>query len=175
VAEGSTDAAAWNYPEIFSEQSFALYEINLYTRICAICQPISILQWQLTADYSVLTGEGIFGTKGQLTPTQRFWNLKQLASTPADAFVIPFTCSKEAVNCAAFGNISRNEYIVHIVNNGSECQAVVKGIPAGVTSLQIYVTDSKRGMEKNGEVKVVNGTAEFRLQPAAFTSLISLK
>jgi O-glycosyl hydrolase len=77
VGEGSTDAAAWNYPEIFSEESFAFYEINLYTRILAICQPLSILQWQLTADYSVLTGAGIFGTKGPLIPTQRFWNLKQ--------------------------------------------------------------------------------------------------
>jgi hypothetical protein len=175
VAEGSTDAAAWNYPEIFSEQSFALYEINLYTRICAICQPLSILQWQLTADYSVLTGEGIFGTKGPLSPTQRFWNLKQLASTPADAFAIPFTCSKEGINCAAFRNISRNEYIIHVVNNGAECKANIKGIPADVTSLKIYVTDSKRAMEEYGEVKVVNGTAEFNLQPAAFSSLISTR
>ena len=44
------DAAAWRYPAIFKESTFALYEINLYTRLCAICQPLSILQWQLTAD-----------------------------------------------------------------------------------------------------------------------------
>ncbi|MBS1231783.1 MAG: hypothetical protein H6R35_621, partial [Bacteroidetes bacterium] len=132
VAEGSTDAAAWNYPEIFSEQSFALYEINLYIRLCSFCQPLSILQWQLTADYSVLTGEGIFGTQGPLHPTQRFWNLKQLASTPENAFAIPFTCNKEGINCAAFANLSRGEYAVHIVNNGAECQAIVKGIPSDV-------------------------------------------
>lgn len=175
VAEGSTDAAAWTYPEIFSEQSFALYEINLYTRICAVCQPLSILQWQLTADYSVLTGEGIFGTKGQLTPTQRFWNLKQLASTPPDAFALPFTCNSERINCAVFGNISRNDYIVHLVNNGAKCKTKIKGIPSGVTSLQIFVTDSKRAMEKEEVVKVVDGTAEFILQPAAFSSLISIR
>jgi hypothetical protein len=123
----------------------------------------------------VLTGEGIFGTKGQLTPTQRFWNLKQLAATPADAFAIPFSCNKEVVNCAAFGNISKGEYIVHVVNNGAECQATIKGIPAGVNSMQIFVTDTKRSMEKAGDVKVVNGTAVFKLQPAAFTSLVSTK
>ena len=105
VGEGSTDAAAWNYPEIFSESSFALYEINLYMRLCAICQPVSILQWQLTADYSLLTGNGVFGTVGPLQPTQRFWNLKQLASTPEGSFAIPAACSKEDINCAAFGNI----------------------------------------------------------------------
>lgn len=173
VAEGSTDAAAWNYPEIFSEQSFAFYEINLYTKICAICQPVSILQWQLTADYSVLTGDGIFGTTGPLKPTQRFWNLKQLASTPENAFSIPLKCNKDIINCAAFGNISRGEYIVHMVNNGAECQAVIKGVPADVKSFDIYVTDKVKGMEKTGSVNVTNGSVKFTLYPAAFISLIS--
>jgi hypothetical protein len=171
VAEGSTDAAAWNYPEIFSEQSFALYEINLYIRLCSFCQPISILQWQLTADYSVLTGEGIFGTQGPLHPTQRFWNLKQLASTPENAFAIPFTCNKEGINCAAFANLSRGEYAVHIVNNGAECQAIVKGIPSDVHVLELFVTDNKLNMQKTGEIKVVNGIAEFNLHPAGFSTL----
>ena len=175
VAEGSTDAAAWNYPEIFSEQSFALYEINLYTRILAICQPLSILQWQLTADYSVLTGEGIFGTQGPLHPTQRFWNLKQLASTPEDAFAIPLNCNKEAVNCAAFGNMTRGEYAVHIVNNGAERPSVVRGIPSGITAFEIFVTDPAMAMKKTGEVSVVNGTLEFKLPPAAFVTLLSKK
>lgn len=58
IGEGSTDAAAHQYPDIFNETTFALYEINLYTRLCALCQPLSILQWQLTPDYSVLWGDG---------------------------------------------------------------------------------------------------------------------
>lgn len=95
VGEGSTDAAAHGYAEIFNESTFALYEINLYTRICAICQPLSILQWQLTSDYSLLWGDGIYGSKGPLRPTQRFWNIKQLASTPADALAIPVSSSKK--------------------------------------------------------------------------------
>ena len=82
VGEWSTDAAPWRYPRIFSEQSFALHEISPHTRILAISQPKSILQWQLTADYSLLAGGGICGDNGPLRPTQRFWNLKQLASTP---------------------------------------------------------------------------------------------
>jgi hypothetical protein len=173
VGEGSTDAAAWNYPEIFFEQSFALYEINLYLRLCAICQPLSILQWQLTSDYSVLAGEGIYGTEGPLRPTQRFWNLKQLASTPRDAFAIPFTCSKEGVICAAFGNISRGAWAVHMVNNGALCEAVVQGMPAGVTVLDVYVTDKVRGMEKTGEVTVTEGRVALTLPAASFVSIIS--
>jgi hypothetical protein len=173
VGEGSTDAAAWNYPEIFSEESFAFYEINLYTRILSICQPLSILQWQLTADYSLLTGAGIFGTKGPLLPTQRFWNLKQLSATPAGSFALPLTCTKEGVNCAAFGNISRGEYALHIVNNGAECQATVSGIPADVSTFEIFVTDREYGMKKMGEALVSEGKLTFSLSKAGFTTLIS--
>ena len=173
VGEGSTDAAAWNYPEIFSEESFAFYEINLYTRILSICEPLSILQWQLTADYSLLTGAGIFGTKGPLLPSQRFWNLKQLSATPAESFSLPLTCSKEGVNCAAYGNISRGEYALHIVNNGAECQTTVAGIPAGVSGFEIFVTDKENGMKKMGEATVSDGKASFSLHKAGFTTLIS--
>lgn len=171
IAEGSTDAAAWGYPEIFSEQTFALYEINLYMRLCSMCQPLSILQWQLTSDYSVLSGNGIFGTTGELRPTRRFWNLRQLASTPADAFSIPFTCSNKAVNGAVFGNIARNAWAIHLVNNGASRKAHISGIPAGINSLQMYVTDDKKGMEQAAELKVVNGTVDAELPAAAFISL----
>jgi hypothetical protein len=173
VAEGSTDAAAWNYPEIFFEQTFALYEINLYIRICSICQPLSILQWQLTSDYSVLRGEGIFRTVGPLTPTRRFWNLKQLASTPEDAFSIPFACSKEEVNCALFGNIARGKYAIHIVNNGAERPAEIKGLPSGSGLMDVFVTDASRGMEKIGETASIDGLLKLNLPAAAMISLIS--
>ena len=173
VAEGSTDAAAWNYPEIFFEQTFALYEINLYIRICSICQPLSILQWQLTSDYSVLKGEGIFRTVGPLTPTRRFWNLKQLASTPEGAFSIPFTCSKEEVNCALFGNIARGKYALHIVNNGAVRPAEIKGLPADSGLMEVFVTDATRGMEKIGETESVDGLLKLNLPAAAMISLIS--
>ena len=147
--------------------------ISSLLRAPLLAQPLSILQWQLTADYSVLTGDGVFGTKGPLIPTQRFWNLKQLASTPENAFSLPFTVNKEGINCAAFGYIAKGEYAVHIVNNGAERPATVKGIPAGVSTLEIYVTDKAMKMEKTGEVKVTDGTAVFKLQQAGFTTLIS--
>jgi O-glycosyl hydrolase len=175
VAEGSTDAAAWNYPEIFSEQTFAMYEINLYVRICSVCQPLSILQWQLTSDYSVMTGDGIFGTTGPLRPTRRFWNLKQLASTPSDAFSLRTTCNSDALNCAAFGNIARGEYAVHIVNNGAGRQASVKGLPGDASVFEVFVTSETKGMEKTGEVTAVNGALQVNLLPASFTTLISKK
>jgi hypothetical protein len=173
IGEGSTDAAAHTYAEIFNESTFALYEINLYTRICAICQPLSILQWQLTSDYSLLWGDGIYGSQGPLRPTQRFWNMKQLASTPEEAFSIPVTCSKKEVNCAAFGNIAQGKYAVHLVNNGAKSQAIITGIPEGTTDLQIYVTNSVDGMKENGTAKVENGRATISLPAISFITLLS--
>ena len=142
IAEGSTDAAAHQYPAIFNESTFALYEINLYTRICAICQPLSILQWQLTSDYSPLWGDGIYGSEGPLRPTQRFWNLRQLSLTPADAFAVPVSCDREELNVAAFVHIARGAGAVHIVNNAAACPAVVAGLPTSAMRAVVQVTNA---------------------------------
>ena len=173
VAEGSNDAAAWKYPEIFLEPSYALDEIDLYVRIYSICQPSSILQWQLTADYSILTGGGIYDTKGPLKPTQRFWDLKQLGLTPHGSFYLPISSDRPNVNCVAFGDIKDGIYSINIVNNGAERKVTLKGLPGTIDDLNIYVTDKDRGMEKEKSIQLNNGTAEFILSPASFTTLIN--
>lgn len=172
IGEGSTDAAAHVYPQIFTESTFALYEINLYTRICAISQPLSILQWQLTSDYSIVWGDGVYGSTGPLRPTQRFWNLKQLASTPENAFALPFTCNKEEVNCASFGNLTKGEYAVHLVNNGAARPAIIKGLPETLEEVKVYVTNSTTGMEELKDIKRENGNISFELPPVSFITLI---
>jgi O-glycosyl hydrolase len=172
VAEGSTDAAAWRYPRIFAEPSFALYEINLYTRILALAQPKSILQWQFTADYSVLSGGGIFNDSGPLHPTQRFWNLKQLASTPPRSFALPVKCNRPGITCAALGNIAEGIYTLHVVNNGGARPATVTGLPAGVKQLRIWVTDKQRGMQEGERIPVTGGKAQFTLGATSYTTLI---
>lgn len=174
VGEGSTDAAAWSYPQIFDEPSFALHEINLYTRICAISQPKSILQWQLTADYSLLKGGGVFGNEEEpLQPTQRFWNLKQLAATPAGAFALPITSSHAALTAAAFGDLANQRYAVHLVNNGAARLATLRGLPEHIKTLRLFVTDSMRGMQEGKRVAVTNGKAQFTLAAACFTTLMN--
>jgi hypothetical protein len=174
VAEGSTDAAAYRYPQIFSEQSFALYEINLYLRILSIAQPRSILQWQFTADYSVLAGGGIFGDTGPLRPTRRFWNLKQLASTPPRSFSLPVACDKQPnLTCAAFGDIADGVYTVHIVNNGAARTATLTGFPPAVKQLRLWVTDAGRGMTEMDRVAVNDGKAQVGLAATSYTTAIS--
>jgi hypothetical protein len=174
VGEGSIDAAAWAYPAIFEEQTYAMEEINLYVRLLAICQPLSILQWQLTSDYSPLTGGGIFGKEGPLAPTQRFWNLKQLASTPEGLKYMPVSCESASVTCAALGNSASGKYTLHIVNNGSERKVLLSGIPVGVKSFRIFSTGKTQAMLEGRPVTVQNSTAAFILPAGCFTTLITM-
>jgi O-glycosyl hydrolase len=173
VGEGSTDAAAWNYPDIFQEQTYALKEINLYTRLLAICQPESILQWQLTSDYSPLIGGGIFGNNEPLHPGQRFWNLKQLSITPKGLFAMPVTCDKANISVATLGDNDKNVYAIHLVNNGTTRKVTLTGLPLGVKQLQIYNTSKASYFKQGGPVKVKNGEASFRLPATSYTTLIS--
>ncbi len=171
VGEGSTDAAAHQYPAIFNETTFALYEINLYTRLCAACQPLSILQWQLTSDYSILWGDGIYRSEGPLRPTQRFFNLKQLSMTPENAFAIPATCNKENVNVAAFVKTSTGESGIHIVNNAAACEASIKGLPKETTHVTVYVTNSRQHAEAQ-LLDVKDGCVDIKMPAESFITLI---
>jgi len=172
VGEGSTDAAAYSYPDIFQEQTYALQEINLYTRLLAICQPMTILQWQLTADYSPLIGGGIFGNDEPLHPGQRFWNLKQLSTTPKGLFAMPITTNNADVSCAALGDNSKGVYTIHVVNNGTNRVATLTGLPAAVKQLTVYVTNKKAQM-KQGSIKVQQGAAKFELPATSYITLLS--
>ncbi|HEX8425191.1 hypothetical protein [Hymenobacter sp.] len=174
VGEGSIDAQAWGYPAIFEEESYALEEINLYTRLLNICQPASILQWQLTSDYSPLAGGGLFGNNAPLHPTQRFWNLKQLAATPAGLAALPLTVDRPHVVGAALGSATQGQYAFHLVNDGTTRQVTLTGLPTNLRKLYPYVTDRSRAVKKGRRIKVNRqGQAKFTLDTRSYTTLVS--
>jgi hypothetical protein len=173
VGEGSIDAAAWNYPAIFEEQIYAIKEITLYTRLLAICQPESILQWQLTADYSPLAGGGIFGSKDTLHPTWRFWNLKQLASTPKGLFAMPLACDRPNISCAALGDNRKGIYALHLVNNGAAREATLTGLPKKIKFLRIYTTNKEQAVKEGQRIIVEHGTATCRLDAVSYITLVN--
>jgi len=166
IGEGGLDPDAHQYRAIFLEPWFCLGEIAQYVGICRIAQPLSILHWQLTADYSVLTG----GTGGRpLQPAQRFWQIKQLGMTAADSTAIPVTCDHpKVVSCAL---ADHGACVVHLVNNGAARIATVSGLAAGVKEMRVYVTDGRRGMQETGRVPVVQGAVRLPLGAMSFTSL----
>lgn len=172
VGEGSIDAAAWAYPAIFGEQTYALKEIGLYTKLLAICQPESILQWQLTSDYSPLAGGGVYGdTSKPLHPTQRFWNLKQLASAPKDLKAMKLSVNGADISGAALGDNEKGIYSIHLVNNGATRKVTLRGLSLKVKVLRVWVTDRNRNMQQMPVIKVKNGIATFTLDTTCYTTL----
>jgi hypothetical protein len=171
IAEGGIDAQAWSSPDIFTEPSFAMNEVDVYVRACNVANVSSILQWQLTSDYSLLTGRGIYNTEGDIKPTQRFWNLKQFGLIPPGSFILPVQCDQDEISCAAFGDIADNTYVIQIVNNGASRVADLDGFPESIKELHVFVTDKLRGMEEMKSLKVSEGKAKITLEPFAFITV----
>jgi hypothetical protein len=175
VAEGGTDAQAYTNPDVFLEPMFAQDEVDIYVRACNVAHVRSILQWQLTSDYSLLSGGGIYRTEGPVHPTQRFWNVKQLGMVSPGSFILPVRCDKEVISCAAFGDIANGTYTLHMVNQGASRPATISGFPDGVKELRVFVTDCKRGMVEGKRVRVSDGKAKLSLDDFAFTTVTSTK
>jgi hypothetical protein len=172
VAEGGTDSNSYAYPNIFLEPWYGLEEMSQYLEICAISQPASILQWQFTHDYSLLTG----GTGGEpLKPTQRFWNLKQMNETPVGSNAVAIRSDKAAVVVCAFFDGANGVCTVHLVNNGATREVDISGLPVGVTEMHGYVTDFSRSMKELGPVSVNGGTARITLDSQSFVTLMSVR
>ncbi len=173
IGEGSIDAAGHRYGRFFEEKVYAMEEINLYTRILAINQPMTILQWQLTADYSVLAGGGIYGNDEPLRPTVRYWNLLQLANTPHGLHHMPVGNNHEEVTSAAMGDNENGVYAIHVVNNGAAREGTISGLPDDITELRIFTTNVDRDIEEGEPVTVQNGEARFPLDATSFVSLMT--
>ncbi len=174
VGEGSMDAGAWRYPDVFSESTYAMEEANLYVRILKICQPLSILQWQLTADYSPMTGGGVFGNINEpLTPTQRFWNFKQIADMPEGLYAIPAEADRPGIICAALGDPGRDVYVIHLVNNGASRRVTLNGLPPEVRTATIYTTNEERNMWRDVTFRRRSGSIAFDAGANSFITLIA--
>ncbi len=173
VGEGSMDAGAWRYPDIFKEPMYAMEEMNLYVRILKICQPESILQWQLTSDYSPMSGGGSFGHVNEpLMPTQRFWNFKQIADVPEGLFAMNVESDNAQIISTGLGDYDKGKYVIHIVNNGASRQITLKGLPSNARSIRMYVTNERSSMAEARAGWVRNGQTTIFLEANSFITLM---
>ncbi|GGK22221.1 hypothetical protein GCM10007962_15460 [Yeosuana aromativorans] len=174
VGEGSIDAGAWRYPEIFEESTYAMEEIATYIKIMRQARPLSILQWQLTSDYSVLSGGGVFGNyEKELYPTQRFFNLKQLSTTPVGLNYIPVITNNDDVIVTALTNKRESKLAIHMVNNDAIKKLIILNLPKRVKKIQVYVTNSKISFSELKTIVVKNREAELEIPSGSFISLIT--
>lgn len=170
IGEGGMDADAYRYQALLLEPWYARLELTEYIDICRLSQPLSILQWQLTENYSLLTG----GRNGEpLAPAQRFWQLKQLDLTPPGAAALPITSNVAAIAPCAFLDAAHGTVAIHLVNNAAQRPATITGLPARVKNLRVIVTDATRGMKAGGTIAVRDGAAQCTLDATSFTTLLS--
>jgi O-glycosyl hydrolase len=166
VCEGGLDPAAYMYRATFLEPWYCVNEISQYVEICRVAQPLAILEWQFTDDYSILTG----GRDGQpLEPAQRFWQIKQLGMTAPAARAVPATCDNSNVVSCAFND--HGACVVHLVNNGAARTATISGLSPGVKEMRVFVTDNHRSMQETGRVPVMWGRVKLPLDALSFTTL----
>ncbi len=151
--------------DLCDQRNQFIHPVNVYL------EPLTILQWQLTADYSPLIGGGIFGNNEPLHPGQRFWNLKQLASIPENLYAMPITVDKPFISCAAQGDAKEGKYAMHIVNDGASRPATINGLPATIKQLTVYTTSKTKNMEKT-TVPVSNGQVKLTLATETYTTLV---
>ena len=111
------------------------------------------------------------GNNDSLQPTQRFWNLKQLASFPPNIAAIPVAVNNTNITCAAQADVNKNIYVVHLVNNSAERMITIKGLPASVKKLSVYVTSKTKNMQEEKPVAVLKGEAKFLLNAVSYTTV----
>jgi hypothetical protein len=165
--EGGIDADAHRYPQIFSEPWFCLFEIQTYLGVMQYGQAASVLHWQLTENYGVLASRN-----GTLTPTRRFFHLKQLDLTPPGTPFLPLIGAAPEITHAAYGNDAKG-YAIHLLNTGARRQITLTGLPASIKELHVVVTDPGRQMKELDKVPVNGGSATVTLDPEALTTLTS--
>jgi hypothetical protein len=120
-----------------------------------------------------MIGGGVFGEVNvSLTPTQRFWNFKQIADMPENLFAMQVEADKDNITCAAIGDNDRGIYVIHVVNNGASRMATLKGLPSGVRRMKIFVTNEQRSMSQGRRTWVRNGTATFLAESNSFITLL---
>lgn len=176
VTEGGPDAHLHEYPSVRLEPWFALQSAELYVRLCAYAQPAAILEWQLTTDYSVLRGGGVYGETGPLEPTQRFWNLRQLAATPTGSRAMPMsvegsTEARSELTAAAFVEPTSGRAVVHVVNRGAARRVEIAGWAPGLRNVRAWVTDDRRGMREWRGVRMRSGRVSLELPAGSFVTV----
>jgi len=168
VGEGGTDPDGYRYSAIFAEPWYAQDEIGLYINICRVAQVASVLQWQLTENYSILTGNATAGFQ----PAMRFYQLKQLDMTPAGSLALPITNDKTNLLPCAYLDKATGTFTLHMVNDGPTRPLVLTGVPANIKELHVYVTDKTRGMKELDKIPVNNGVAGLTVNTQTMTTLM---
>lgn len=125
VAEAGVDPGAWRN-KMYDSYAYGLREARQFQELLRYARPQALLYWQFTDDYSLVHVDA----NGAIEPTGRFWLMKQFANlSPGESEVVATTSDQSDVLLSA---LARGAALtIHILNLGSDRDAILSGLPAG--------------------------------------------
>jgi len=172
VTESGADSEAHRNPDLFLDERYQLDEAVLYIRLCNLAQPRSLMVWQLTADYSLLDGGDTYGRPGPLTPTFRYWIMKQLGLVPSGYRHVPLSVQGEDIVAAAFCDESGSEWVVQLFNSGASREITLTGLPDNVTSMVPVVSGFNTPSHLRKSLTVEKGEVTLEADSCSLVTLV---
>lgn len=172
VTELGVDAGAWQ-TRSFDNYSYAVQEVRMYQELLLHARPQGTMQWEFTADYSILKVDKDEQGNDRLTPTKRFWFVKHFCNlTPYKSQALTTASDNPKVLVTAFS--AGSTFTVHIANTGAARSATLTGLPANLTRLQAVRTSGDDSFRKLDAVSPTNGTLTLDLPAQSLLTLTTV-
>jgi hypothetical protein len=164
VAELGTDASAYNGAS-YDSYWYGIDETRMYQELILYARPQGTMYWEFTSDYSLVRT-----TKDGITPTGRFWLTKHFTDlTPPQSEVLSTSSDHPKVLVTAFRDGGR--HVLHIANLSAARDAVLTGLPEGVTEWQAVQTTEADGFATLSPVPAASGGLRLNLPARSLLTL----
>lgn len=158
---------------------YALDEVRMYQELIQYAHPQGTMQWEFTADYSIVDVGADAAGQQKLVPTKRFYFVKHFCNlTPTPAAVLAASSDNGKALITAFrgaeGTAGPPAYTFHIANFGAGREARLDGLPAALTELRAVRTSEQESFIALGRVQVAGGGVSLTLAPNSLLTLTTL-
>ncbi|MCE5237457.1 hypothetical protein LLH23_03085 [bacterium] len=172
VTELGVDAGAWR-TRAYDNTSYALREVRMYQELLLHARPQGTMQWEFTADYSIVKLSKEEQGQERITPTVRFFFVKHFCNlTPYHSQALTTVSDHPKVLVTAFS--AGAALTVHIANLGAARSARLSGLPADLTRLQAVRTSAEDSFRQLEPVPVVQGAVAVELPAQSLLTLTTL-
>jgi len=172
VTELGVDAAAWR-DRSYNSYAYAMRELQMYQEILLHARPQGTMQWEYTADYSILGSVKDADGQVQLRPTPRFDMIRQFSNlTPPRAWAVAVESDNPRVLVTAFvgSDDEKDALTIHIANLGTSREVTLTGLPTEALFYRIQ-TNERAGFHKLQPVQAQDGSIKIALPARCMTTL----
>ncbi len=164
VAEAGVDPGAYQNAA-YDSYAYGLREVRQFQELLRYARPQALIYWQFTDDYSLVH----VGPNNVVEPTPRFWLVKQFANlTPLKSQAVTSSSDQPDVLISAFAR--GNEVVVHVLNLGPECDAAIKGLPAG--TWRTVTSTEAAGWQEGRAAAAAGSPCGMHLPARSLTTLV---